>query len=283
MSGADSSNQGRAPAVAQRSGRTTLVSNATPEQLIATLDAASRDPDIYCVVNERPSGTGAAQAIWRIDRFGKPFVSLLEGAMPWETFASVVNGTHKVGDPGMAVSFSNPAPDQVPALGASFHLPALPHRLGLYLALTGSSLDSGLAYQVGWLTHRVPGSQFGRIKAALATAEPVDAVLDELDLGAGTSPLEPRLATIERCFSAEAPAAIIARLEATVGADADWARQCASAMRAMPGRSLEAAYRLLTAQAQSSLRQALVAEAARWPGQPAGDLNFPDPAPPSIS
>jgi len=188
----------------------------------------------------------------------------------------VINGTHKVGDPELLIAFGGVASGQVPTLGASYHLPALPRNLGLYLALTGSSLDSALAYSVGWLTHRIPASQFGRIKAALAAAEPIDAVLDELDLGAGKSPLEPHLAPIERCFSGGGPKAILADLDATAGASTEWARHCASAMRAVPERTLEASYNLLTAQVQPTLRQSLELEAVVT-------LNLPDPAPPSIS
>lgn len=299
MGGFESSKASGRPVTFEKIGRALHLKDAAPDEFVLALDAASRDPDVYCVVHDGlsggrladgPTGADAARAIWRIDRFGKPFVSVLQGAVPWERFAYAINGTHKVADPEMTISFGGVASGQVPAFGASYHLPALPRNLGLYLALTGSALDSALAYSVGWLTHRIPSSRFEGIKAALATAEPVDAVLDELDLGPGASPLEPRLDVIERCFSAASPKAILASLDATAGANADWARQCASAMRAVPERTLDATHTLLTAHAQSTLRQSLWLEARIATGNPdvlapvplAGDLELPDPAPPSI-
>ena len=298
---------------AEPRGGLTLAARAA---LIDELEALSRNPDIYGAILEgafdledAPAGLDAApaneladayQGLWRADRFAKPLVALMAGPIAWPAAAVAINGTHKVADPATVFAITEVARGRPPGWGASYHLPALPHSLGLYLTLTGATVDSALLYRLGWLTHRIPESQFATIKARLAAADPVDPLLDELDVGPGPSALDPYLGTIEGCFSAEGPRDIIARLDATNGPNADWARRTANTIWAMPMPTLEAIHRLLSRHAQPSLRDGLIQDfhiASGWPGaepdleavkalagqHPSGDLILASLSPPSIS
>lgn len=305
-------------AVATKTGRAGLLqldcarlTSAAWRQLSAGLQSFARDPDVYCTILELLSGSqkdlveispnelaAAYAGLWSIDRFNKPQVALIEGKAEWGAMALAVNGTHRVADPAATFAIADVAGGIVPGWGASFWLPALPGRLGLYMALTGGSIDAALAYRHGWLTHRIESAQFAEIGERLAQAEPVDALLDGLDLGPASSSLDARLAAIEHCFSAPDPSEIVARLDALWGADADWAKTAANAMRAAPLPALAVTRQLLTAHAQPTLRDGLVMDfrvASNWreygPAELAklfappdgGDLPLPAQLPPSIS
>ena len=283
--------------------------------LATALAAFGRDPNIYCTMLETADATdrpptgdwpGAEPlradleaeylAMWAIDRFPKPHVTLIESAATWPVLGLAICGTHKVADPAAAFAIREVPLGGVPGWGASHRLPALPGQLGLCLALTGASFDSALAYRLGWLTHRIPARHFGHIKSRLETADPVDPLLDELDMGEAGSALDSYLDVIERCFSADSVGAILARLDAIRGAEADWARTAAAAMRAAPPQVIAATHRLLTAHAQPALRDGLIMDfrvAMNWvPGRagldglfaipPGGDLAPPVQDPPSI-
>ena len=279
---------------AEKTGRAGVVTlgSLTAEvrqTLDGALEAFGRDPHIYCAILrgrfDAVNATGgpvggskaallaAYQSLWRIDRFSKPIVSLMAGQVAWPGLALVLTGTHKIADPAAVFSIRDTAGGGIPGWGASYHLPALPRQLGLYLALTGASIDSALAYELGWLTHRIAAEQFAGIEAQLANAEPVDQLLDQLDEGPAVSAIEPYRAAIDRCFSAKTAEAILARLDGTAGAEADWARTAAAAMRAAPPLALAATHRLLTAHTQADLRNGLILDhriavnglATAWP------------------
>ena len=266
------------------------------------LDGLQQNTHIYCALLDLPTRAegmaageskmhmGAACAdIWSIDRFGKPVISLIRGIVDWTEFAFAVNGTHKVADLDATFTVRAACRGVLPGLGASFTLPALPGRLGHYLALTGLPIDAPLAYRVGWLTHRVPASEFPAIIAALSRAEPVDALLDGLDAGPVASLLDQNLQDIERCFSAASAGEIIARLEAIPGANAAWGVATAAAMRAVRPDVMEAVFSALTSGTQPSLRLGLLEDfrvANREPGSRGEEdqaLMLPVPKPPSIS
>lgn len=307
------------------------VGNRLTLAMRASLDAGLRafgtDPQIYCAILEAAAGapfsegddwvdlraaagTGpdlfhaalasAYQGLWRVDRFSKPFVSLIEGPAAWAGTAIALCGTHKVADPAATFIVGDVANGWVPGWGASFRLPALPGHLGLYLALTGASLDSALAYRLGWVTHRIPASHFPACKVGLSSAEPVDPLLDGLDQGSKPSNLDPVLADIEHCFSGGDIGAILSRLESIAGSSADWAGHAAAAIRRADPLALAAAHRLLTTYRQPDLRKGLIMDfrvAMNWVAERSslnnldtlfsvpegGDLELPIVLPPSIS
>ena len=286
------------------------------------LTSFGRDPQIYCAIVEGLAGwpdevsewastaakgpdalrealAAAYLGLWRIDRFGKPHVALLQGQIGWPGLALAINGTHKIADPAATFAAREVAEGGVPGWGASYWLAAAPRRLGLYLALTGAKIDAALAYRIGWLTHRIAAAQFAGIKEQLSRGEPVDTLLDSLDLGPADSALDPVLGAIERCFSASDLFGILARLDTTQGPQVDWARATAAAMRAAPPLALAVTHRLLTAHGSPTLPDGLIMDfrvAMNGPAAPSqpdsietvfepppsGDLVLPVARPPSI-
>jgi enoyl-CoA hydratase len=144
--------------------------------------------------------------------------------------------------------------------GLSLKLAQLPHRLGLYMAVSGRPLDRAMAYQVGLVTHCIDQASFNEIRERLAGADPVDDLLDQLHRDPGLSPLTPHLPTLEGCMDAGSPEAIVRALEAWRGPDAAWARELGRAISVRSARHLDLVHRVLTGQSPTDLRSALTLE-----------------------
>jgi enoyl-CoA hydratase len=233
--------------------------------------------------------TGAATGIYRIDRFGKPFVAFMDGQAAGAALGLVLHGTHRVASDAVTLAVTDVAEGRSPGAGFSLSLPQLPGHIGLYMGLTGRPIDRSLAFALGLLTHCIDRRHFPSIVEQFAQAEPVDAVLDGLHQAPAQSSLEPHRETIERCFSAGSVSAIVGQLDSQAGTSAAWARELAADLRGMPQTALEETHAMLTGAPPQNLRTALalefrasmslaVPEESGWP-----DLVLPpEPKPPSI-
>ncbi len=231
------------------------------------LEQFARDPNIYCAILEaagngpfclgaeaglrpdRETLSAAAWGIWQVDRFSKPHVALLAGAVTGAGLAVTLPGTHKVASNGVTLSGGG--------FEVSSLLAPLSGHVGLYMALTGRSIDRSLAYRLGLLTHCIEAVHFPAITARLADADPVDQVLDKLHTEPWPSPLEPHLPVIARCFAAASADAIVSRLDAERGMSAGWAQETAATLRAASLLDLAVMHRLLTLQTTLLLRDRL--------------------------
>ena len=231
------------------------------------LDQFTRDPHIYCAILEaagdgpfcfgaevvpqpnRDTLGAAALGIWQVDRFIKPHVALLAGAVAGAGLGLTLPGTHRVAGDGVTLAGGGYEASSLMAL--------LSGHIGLYMALTGQSIDRSLAYRLGLLTHCIDAKQFPAIIARLADADPVDQVLDELHVEPSPSPLELHFPAIARCFAAASPDAIVARLDAERGVSSIWARDTAAILRTTPLPDVAVMHRLLTQQATLPLRDRL--------------------------
>ena len=186
-----------------RPGAGNRITGEMRRSLVSALQQFTRDPHIYCAILEasgdgpfclgaetgspadRPSLNASALGIWHVDRFSKPHVALLAGAVAGAGLGLTLPGTHKVASDG--VTFAGGG------IEVSSLLAPLPGHIGFYMALTGQSVDRSLAYRLGLLTHCVEAVHFLAITERLADADPVDQVLDELHTEPGPSLLEPHL------------------------------------------------------------------------------------------
>ena len=202
----------------------------------------------------------AAGSIWQIDRFGKPYITFLSGPACGAGVGLMLHGTHSVACESATLAVSDIYGGRVIGSGLSWVLSRLAGHLGIYLALTGQAIDRRLALDAGLITHAIESRHLPAVRERLADADPVDQVLDDLHTEPGVSGLLPYLEIVERCFSAESPDAIIARLEAIRGSAADWSREVANGMRGAPPLLLAITQQLLTTHRPPDLRSALILE-----------------------
>jgi enoyl-CoA hydratase/carnithine racemase len=182
-----------------------------------------------------------------IKQYRKPYVALIDGVVMGGGAGISINGSHRVAGDAFRFAMPEVGIGFFPDVGATWFLPRLPGELGTYCALTGDRLDAADGLGCGIATHRVRSARFGELIEALCGAVPVDTVLaaftEPMDAGA----LMRQGPAIERWFNANHVEAILAGLEASaagLGAEADFARTAAAAIRTKSPLSLKLALTL---------------------------------------
>ena len=194
--------------------------------------------------------------LWRIECFTKPTISLIDGAVMGLGAGISFYGTHRVAGERYRLQFPETAIGLFPGNGLGCTLARLPGEIGMYLALTGRAIGRADAYSLGLITHCVPAERFGEIRREISAAEPVDQLLDDRHEDPGAGELEGPAQAIARCFGAESPEAIIARLrEEPPG----WAEGVIGDLARRSPISLKITHRHLRQARQWDLRTALIA------------------------
>jgi enoyl-CoA hydratase/carnithine racemase len=157
---------------------------------------------------------------WRIARFPKPYVALLNGVTMGGGCGISIHGTHRIATEHTLLAMPETAIGFFPDIGATFFLNACPPGVGMFLGLTGTRLGAADALTAGLATHFVPAARLLELEARLVAAGPgevASALAEALgDFAAAPSEpgtLEERLATIRAIFEAESFAELVARLE----------------------------------------------------------------------
>ena len=244
-----------------------------------------RDPDVYCVVvasaaeaafcaggdlreladwgrraqAEASRSLAAEYALnWRLECFTKPTISLINGLVVGSGVGITLYGTHRVAGENYRFAMPETTIGLFPDDGVSHAFARLPHQIGMYLALTGRGLGRADAYRLGLATHCIAASEFAPIRAALADAEPVDAVLDSRHQPPGPGELPAIVEVVARCFAADTVEEIIARLRAEPGPHGAWARAVADDLLGRSPTSLKLAHRHVRLARALDLRATLV-------------------------
>lgn len=187
-------------------------------------------------------------AFWReeyrlnalIKNYPKPYLALIEGIVMGGGVGLSVHGSHRVGSEKITFAMPEVGIGFFPDVGATYFLPRLRQRAGIWLALTGTRLGLADARALGILTHHVPLERFDHIIAMLTDGEPVDAVLLREAAAVGSGEVLDHLPAIDRLFAPERVEEILAALDAETQ-DTAFAKQAAMAIRAKSPTSLKMA------------------------------------------
>jgi enoyl-CoA hydratase/carnithine racemase len=193
----------------------------------------------------------------QIATYPKPYVALIDGVCMGGGIGLSVHAPYRVATEHAAFAMPETAIGLFPDIGATFMLPRLPGELGAYLGLTGTRVSGADAVHAGLATHFTPRARLADLSAALAWDGV--AALAAYDETLPPFSLAPHRAAIDRCFSAETPLEIVARLRAE---DPDWAKAALSALRAASPSALYWTLRALRRGRDLTLKQALDAEFA---------------------
>ena len=192
-----------------------------------------------------------------IARYPKPYISLIGGICMGGGLGISVHGSHRVVTEAAVMAMPETAIGLAPDIGASFFLPRLPGFLGTYLGLCGHRLAGPDIVHAGLATAYVPADRLPALSSALAQDGP-----DAIERFAVTLPpytLQPDLAAIDRCFSADSMVGILDRLEAEA---TNWSRSVLAVLRTMSPSSLCWSLASLRAGAHRDLDACLAAELA---------------------
>ncbi len=152
--------------------------------------------------------------------YPKPYVSLIDGVNMGGGLGISVHGAVRVVTERAVFAMPETAIGFIPDVGASWFLPRIAGRAGLYMALTGARMGAGDALELGLATHFVPSGRLGALADAIV-ADGLDAALAS---AADGTPPESAIAAIrgavDEAFAAEGDPAAIA--EALSRGDEPW-------------------------------------------------------------
>ena len=238
--------------------------------IAAALDVWENDPKIACVVvtgeggkafsaggdirllhDQGKAGDHAAQLdFWReeyilnrrIKLYPKPYVSLIDGIVMGGGAGVSINGSHRVAGDKFAFAMPEVGIGFFPDIGATWFLPRMPGKAGLYLALTGARAKAGDAVALGLAEAYVPSDRMSALRQALIDGEPVEAALRRLSAPAPASAIVAERAVVDSCLSGASVADCLARLDAAAAQSA-FAAETAKTIRTKSPTSLAIAFR----------------------------------------
>jgi enoyl-CoA hydratase len=180
-----------------------------------------------------------------IKRFPKPYIALVEGICMGGGVGLSLHGKFRVAGDKYLFAMPEVSIGFFPDVGATYALPRLPGRMGMFLALTGARLGPGEGMALGLATHRVPSAQFPNLMEALCLDKDVAKTLAAFSVDPERSKLAPRAALIDRAFSGVTVERVLRHLDDEAmgqGDDADFARAQAETIRAKSPMSLKIAH-----------------------------------------
>src|SRR3954470_18851170 len=110
----------------------------------------------------------------RIKRYPKPYVALIDGLVMGGGVGVSLHGSHRIAGDRYGFAMPEVGIGFFPDVGATYALPRLPGRTGMYLALTGARADAGDAVHLGLASVYIKSSLFNDFTKALSEGEPAD-------------------------------------------------------------------------------------------------------------
>jgi enoyl-CoA hydratase len=148
----------------------------------------------------------------RIRRFVKPVVALIDGIVMGGGVGISINAAHRVAGEGFVFAMPEVGIGFFPDVGGTYFLPRLPHRAGVYFALTGLRANAGDAVAFGLAQSFVPSASIGALGAALEGDAPVEATIASFAADPPASELMKEAEALAKCFSLTDRGAILAAL-----------------------------------------------------------------------
>ena len=176
----------------------------------------------------------------RIYRYAKPWISLIDGIDMGGGVGLSVHGSHSVASEKFLFAMPETTIGLFPDVGGGYFLTRLQGALGTFLALTSHRLKMADALWAGIVDAHVPSARINDLQAALGAADlsgpdanrKADAVIARFAGDAGMPTLPAMMPDIDRCFSAELVAEIVAKLRKQPG---EWAeKQLAALLKLSP-------------------------------------------------
>ncbi len=202
---------------------------------------------LYREMRDNPSGTTRRDFFRdeyivnrRIYRFAKPWISLIDGIDMGGGVGLSVHGSHSVATEKFLFAMPETTIGLFPDVGGGYFLSRLPGALGTFLALTSHRLKAADALWAKIVQAYVPSARLNDLQAALGAADlsgpdanrKADKVIARFAEDPGLPTLPAMMQDIDRCFSAESLAEIVAKLKKHGG---EWAeKQLAALMKLSP-------------------------------------------------
>ncbi len=197
------------------------------------------------------------QLDYRIKTYPKPYVALIDGIVMGGGVGVGIHAHQRVA--GETFSFAMPEVGIgfFPDIGASYFLPRLIGRTGIYLALTGARAGLGDALAMGLVDAHVPAVEFEALLVRLVSGEAVEPAIAREAVPGPASALADEKQCIEGCFDGQSIAAILTKLAAASAAGSPFAAKAREAVLAKSPTSLAVALKQLQLGAKLDLADTL--------------------------
>ena len=196
----------------------------------------------------------------RIKLYPKPYVALADGIVMGGGAGISLHGSHVIAGEHFTFAMPETGIGFFPDVGATFFLPRLSGKAGVYLALTGAGMTCGDALAFGVACAHVPSARHAALVQRLIGGEDIAATIAAESAPPPASTLHPQSQSIERCFSGATLPAILADVDDASHAGLDFARSAAHAIRSKSPSSLAIALRQMQIGAKLDIDEALRTE-----------------------
>lgn len=222
--------------------------------------------DIRKLVEAGKEGrTEEALAFWReeyelnalIASYPKPYISLIDGICMGGGVGISLHGSHRVAGERYVFSMPEVGIGFFPDVGATYVLPRLSGRTGMYLALTGARLKVSDALALGLATHAVHSADFETIRQNLMAGENIESVLQANRREICPPPIDALRPMIDRVFDGASVGEILTDLEFE-GTEA--AKGIAETIRSKSPTSLRIAFEQMRRGAALDFKEAMRVE-----------------------
>lgn len=157
---------------------------------------------------------------YRIKHYPKPYVSLIDGIVMGGGVGLSVHGMYRVAGDRYSFAYPEVGIGFFPDVGATYVLPRLPGKIGMWIGLTGFRVNADDGVYCGLATHRIESSQFSELQRALTTDESVPEILSTFADGKNKGSLEDNHPLIDRIFALSSVEEILAALDGEMSEEA---------------------------------------------------------------
>lgn len=169
-----------------------------------------------------------------LSEYNKPVITLVDGICFGGGMGLAMHSRYCVATETASFSMPETLIGFFPDAGATWFLPKLPGKLGLYFGMTGARIGGSDAVRLGLASHFVPHEYFEQIGAEIA--EQGADRLNNLDFTLPPSALGEITPRVDECFSAGSVQGIFERLEKD---GSDWAKETLVTLRSRSPASLK--------------------------------------------
>lgn len=195
----------------------------------------------------------------QIHNYSKPYVALIDGIVMGGGVGVSLHGSHRVAGNKYLFAMPEVGIGFFPDVGASYALPRLPGKTGMWLAITGDRIKAADAVALGLADGFVPSDKIPALRDALIAGDDVDAAIARYAADPGPAPVLANRTVIDACFFAASPLEILARLDAAA-AQSEFAAKCAATMRTKSPTSMSLAFEQMKRGAGMTFREAMIME-----------------------
>lgn len=196
----------------------------------------------------------------RIKLYPKPYVALIDGIVMGGGVGVSVHGSHRVAGDKYSFAMPEVGIGFFPDVGATFFLPRLPGKAGVYLALTGARIAGGDAIAFGLASAYTPSERHAALAQRLIDGEEISAAIAAESAPAPNSALIGQRHFIDGCFAAATLPAILEEIDDAGYGGSEFALATYATIRSKSPTSLAIALRQMQLGAKLDIEEALRTE-----------------------